>query len=128
MAKKYDDEIFSFMTARFDIELAKRVIRTTPPKMIEIPLKDLANAFNFKNIECSLIRVDLNRVADLNEEALEETGIAVEMLGGTLLIDGWHRSYARWKKGYKTMKVYCFTDKKVIKSFSNLNNKQLDKG
>jgi hypothetical protein len=136
---EWKGEYFNFLTLNYDVEKAQEMIEKERSKFCdpkgepwETNLDDYISYVSTmtpeqekelkagKAITMKMgVGVDYKHAMEIDEKHLEEPGIWVvdKVNGGefSMLIDGWHRAYARWKKGMKTMKVYLFSDPKDVK-------------
>jgi hypothetical protein len=60
-----------------------------------------------------LIRIDEKYAEKFTDKQLKEPGIWIDDGRFSLLVDGWHRAYANWKRG-NSWKVYVVTDLDAI--------------
>lgn len=123
-------QIFDFFAKEFDINLAENMIFENPTKYKKadgsfnvIELKDLEKWFSCitpsdkekmkqpGGIKLKLgVSVSYEYAMNLSDNALQEPGIWVIEKGFSMLIDGWHRAYARWAKGLKDMEIWVISD------------------
>lgn len=130
-------QIFTFFSNQFDIDLAEDMIFKNPKKykkpdgtFYKVELKPLVDMMSINSEERRKefekpgvhtmkmgIGVKHEYALTLPDSVLQEPGIWVyyKPKKFSLLIDGWHRAYARYLKGYKDMEVWLINSLKDIK-------------
>lgn len=120
-----ENDIFSIFLRRYDVSKAWYLIQKNPEKYLDengdfykLELEDLSKYFP-KQIDKNKIKlgISINKEYALNltDDELEEPGIFILDDGLNFLIDGWHRGYAKWKRGDKDMRIWVIEDKNDIK-------------
>ena len=129
--KKAAMETFTFLGATFNVTGLRAYAESHGLGTRAVSLESVAKLCNFKALAgegggLSLFAIDPARAAQLPDAALEAPGIIVRFAGSTLLIDGHHRAYRRWRAGEQTMPVYVFDDPDVLARFSNVPRRVLE--
>lgn len=125
-----ENETFTFLTKRYDISKAWKMIQAEPEKYKNkgvfntVNLDSLATMFagEFEKDGQKFLRmgvaIDQKYAMNLSEIELEEPGIFVVDGDFKFLIDGWHRGYKLHSQGVKDMKVWTIKDPSDIKKIS----------
>lgn len=131
------DQVFTFFSRSYDIKKAYDLIEANPEKYKaengEFYAFDLANIEKMfstmtpedkeklekgEKVSISMgVKITYDHAMGISDNDLEEPGVWIVEDDGdfSILIDGWHRAYARWKKGLKKMKIWVIQDPKDIK-------------
>jgi hypothetical protein len=123
-------ETFTFLGATFHVTGLRAYAEAHQMDVRRLGLDSLAKLCNFAGVAgeapgLSLFAIDPAHAATLPQEALESPGIIVRFAGATLLVDGHHRAYRRWRCGEQTMPVYVFDDPDVLARYSNVPRRVL---
>lgn len=134
--KARDTEVFNFFTRTYDIAKAWKMIQANPDKykapngsFYTFDPADIADWFAYisdednerlnrgETISIKMgVHIKPEHAMSLTDEELDEPGIWVqESPEFSILIDGWHRAFANYKKGKKEMKIWVIKDPKDIK-------------
>lgn len=130
------NEMFEFFARRYDIELADKMIAANPDKykapdgtFWTFKLESIKDWFAPSMTEEEKIQMHAGKTmsmkmgvsikreyaANIDNIRLDEPGIWVHDENFSLLIDGWHRAFARYEKGLTDMKIWVISDKSDIR-------------
>jgi hypothetical protein len=102
------NEKFNFLGAQYDVYKAAKILEKNPRKPITVSIKDaMAWVGNEKSI--GMIHINKEYAKTLTKEDMRKPAIGVTNTDGGIIIDGWHRIYANYIAGNKTIKVYVLT-------------------
>jgi len=123
-------ETFKFGLIRYDVDKAKRWIRANRDKVkiTNIPTKDLVKWLSIRIKDWKKTGDKMGNLMSIgvDPEKAEKTKFSAPVilvddpdLGGSMVIDGWHRIAMADYKGWKHVPAYHITDPEVVKSLKN---------
>lgn len=125
-----EKETFTFLSKKYDIAKAWKMIQADPEKYKNkgvfntVNLESLSSMFGgeFEKDGKKFLRmgvgIDKAHAEKLSDIELEEPGIFVLDGDFKILIDGWHRGYKLHSQGVKDMRVWTISDPADIKKIS----------
>ena len=118
-----EDEVFSFLTKRYDVKKAWELIHENPEnyELDTIKLSAIEKWFGIPRVKEDGTKyftagVSINRdyANSIPEDKLDEPGIFIEDGDFSFPIDGWHRAYRKWINGDIDMKIYTIDKEEDI--------------
>jgi len=104
------DEMFTFLTRNFDIDLAKRIIKTNPRNITNVGLSGLKSWVPRSKTSVGLIKIDWDRIdAEEGNYDLSFPVIIASIEGGHFPIDGWHRIAKAIEQGVESLPSVMLT-------------------